>query len=173
MTQQVPHLTNEKARIEKLQQLMVLDTAPEILFDEIAKLASEVCCTPIACISLVDENGLWFKAKVGLAGTKETHRSLAFCAQAILENQLLEIPDTTLDQRFASSPLVTAEPPIRFYAGAPLKLANGDNIGAISVINLQPQTLTLYQKGMLLGLANIVVDSLNFRPHCLKPVAVH
>lgn len=173
MTRSAPLPANEKIRLKKLQQLMVLDTEPEVLFDEIAKLASEICCTPIACISLIDEHRQWFKAKVGLGDIKETHRNLAFCAHAILEDQLLEVQDATIDYRFATNPLVTSKPNIRFYAGAPLKLPNGENIGTICVINHEPQILTLYQKGMLLGLANIVVKSLNFRAQALRPAAIH
>lgn len=171
MTQAAPTPANEKTRLEELQQLMVLDTPPEALFDEITKLASEVCGTPIALISLVDENRQWFKSNIGLEGVKETQRNLAFCAHAILEHNIMEVPDASLDSRFASNPLVTGDPNIRFYAGAPLTLASGENIGTMCVINRQPQTLTLYQKAMLLGLANIVVQALTYRSNLLKQVS--
>ena len=103
MTQAAPPPANEKTRLEKLQQLMVLDTPPEALLDEITKLASEVCGTPIALISLIDEKRQWFKSNIGLEGVKETQRNLAFCAHAILEDQIMEVPDATLDKRFASN----------------------------------------------------------------------
>ncbi len=167
MGQAIPTPENEKSRLEKLHALMVLDTRPEALFDEIAKLASEVCSTPIALLSLVDENRQWFKANVGLASVKETHRNLAFCAHAILEDHMMEVADATQDERFSSSPLVTGDPKIRFYAGAPLKLMSGENIGTLCVIDHQPKTLSLYQKAMLGGLANIVVQALTYREKLL------
>ncbi len=159
---------NEKARLEKLQQLMVLDTPAEALFDEIVKLAGNVCDTPVALMSLVDESRQWFKANVGLENVKETHRNLAFCAHTIVQDSIMEVPDATLDNRFSSNPLVTEDPNIRFYAGAPLKMPSGENIGTLCVIGFKPQTLTLYQKGILLGLANIIVQALIHRSALLE-----
>ncbi|MGB7816540.1 MAG: PAS domain S-box protein [Methylotenera sp.] len=170
MTHPASYPPNEQARIERLQQLMVLDTKPEVLFDEIAKLASVVCGTPIALISLVDENRQWFKANVGLEGATETHRNLAFCAHAILDNVLMEVPDATLDERFHTNPLVTGDPKIRFYAGAPLTMPGGENIGTLCVINHNPQHLSIYQKAMLSGLANLAVKVLLSREATLNDI---
>lgn len=153
----------EKARLEKLHQLMVLDTPPEALFDEIVNLVSQVCGTPIALIGFIDENRQWFKANIGLETIKETHRDLAFSTIAGLENQLIEVSDTTLDARFSASPFVTGYPHIRFYAGVPLVMPTGENVGNICIIGHEPKTLTLYQKGILLGLANIVIQALIHR----------
>lgn len=164
----VPTPINEKARLEKLHQLMVLDTPPEAIFDEIVKLVSQVCAAPIALISLVDANRQWFKANVGLESVKETHRDLAFSTIANLDNQMIEVSDATLDARFSDSPFVTAYPHIRFYAGVPLKMPSGENIGSICIIGQEPKTLTLYQKGILLGLANIVVQALIHRAALLE-----
>lgn len=163
MTNQAPKPANEKARLEQLKNLMVLDTPPEALFDEIVKLASEVCGTPVALMSLVDENRQWIKANIGLKDVKETHRNVAFCAYAILQDSIMEVQDAALDNRFASNPLVTGKPNIRFYAGAPLKTSGGENIGTLCVINFKPQTLTLYQKGILVGLADIIMEALTLR----------
>lgn len=159
---------NEKARLEKLHRLMVLDTPPEALFDEIVKLVSQVCATPIALISLVDENRQWFKANIGLESIKETHRDLAFSTIANLDDQLIEVSDATLDPRFSNSPFVVGYPHIRFYAGVPLIMPSGENIGSICIVGQEPKTLTLYQKGILLGLANVVIQALIHRAALLE-----
>ena len=112
-------LPDEKRRIEVLWQYEVLDTPPEEAFDELTTLAADICEAPIALISLVDENRQWFKSRVGLTVT-ETARDISFCGHAIHQPGLFIVPDATLDERFADNPLVTSEPHIRFYAGAPL-----------------------------------------------------
>ncbi|MDO8960934.1 MAG: PAS domain S-box protein [Methylophilus sp.] len=160
MTKPAKPPKNEKLRLELLKQLMVLDSESEPLFDEITKLASQICGTPIALISLVDENRQWFKANIGLEGASETHRDLAFCAHAILENNLFEINDATQDDRFQNNPLVTSDPNIRFYAGMPLTMANGLNIGTLCVIDREPRSLSQEQRSMLAGLAEITCKAL-------------
>lgn len=115
-------IETEKQRLKALRQLNVLDSPFETIFDTITQLASEVCGTPVALISLVDEHRQWFKSNVGLNGVTETDRSVAFCAHTILTNQILEVPDATQDDRFSENPLVTGNPDIRFYAGAPITL---------------------------------------------------
>lgn len=154
---------NETQRLKRLQALMVLDTAPESLFDEITKLASEVCGTPIALISLIDENRQWFKANVGLEGATETERNIAFCSHAILQNDVFEISDAQSDQRFQKNPLVTEDPNIRFYAGAPIAMPTGEKIGTLCVIDQETRQLTPFQKTMLEGLAKIVSEALTYR----------
>jgi diguanylate cyclase (GGDEF)-like protein/PAS domain S-box-containing protein len=151
---------NEQLRLALLKQLMVLDSESEPLFNEITKLASQICGTPIALISLIDENRQWFKANIGLENATETHRDLAFCAHAILENNLFEINDATQDNRFQNNPLVTSDPNIRFYAGMPLTMANGLNIGTLCVIDREPRSLSQEQKNMLAGLAEITCKAL-------------
>lgn len=168
MTHPASYPPNEQARIERLQQLMVLDTKPEVLFDEIAKLASVVCGTPVALISLVDGDRQWFKANVGLDGVTETHRNLAFCSHAILGDEVMEVFDATVDERFHANPLVTGDPKIRFYAGAPIAMPDGENIGTLCVINHIPQQLSIYQKAMLLGLASLAAKALQVRETILK-----
>ena len=167
MTQPAKPTKNEKARLKRLERLMVLDSQPEALFDEITKLASQICGTPIALVSLVDKNRQWFKASVGLEGTTETHRDFAFCAHAILDNHILEIPDATKDKRFKNNPLVTSDPNIRFYAGMPLLLPDGNNIGTLCVIDRKPKHLNKEQKAILSGLASIVAKALLFREDSL------
>jgi diguanylate cyclase (GGDEF)-like protein/PAS domain S-box-containing protein len=170
MTQAAKPAKNEQARLARLKRLMVLDSAPEPLFDVITKLASEVCGTPISLISLVDEQRQWFKANVGLEGASETHRDLAFCAHAILDDQILEVSDATQDARFLANPLVTSDPNIRFYAGAPIALPDDLNIGTLCVIDREPNELNEHQKLVLTGLAAITSKALQVRENAINAI---
>lgn len=161
-------MKNEKARLKRLKRLMVLDSAPEPLFDEITNLASQICGTPISLISLVDENRQWFKANTGLEGVTETERNVAFCAHTILDDVILEVPDTSKDPRFKNNTLVTTDPNIRFYAGMPLILPDGHNIGTLCVIGRKPKKLLNDQKQLLSGLANIVTKALLLREQSIN-----
>ena len=154
---------NEERRLRSLRDLVILDTAPEPLFDSIARLASEVCGAPIALMSLVDEQRQWFKANVGLPGVNETPRDVAFCAHAIEGDALFEVPDAAADARFADNPLVVGAPDIRFYAGAPLALPDGARVGTLCVIDRQPRSLSAQQAAMLRSLADIAGQALAMR----------
>ncbi|MFD1123346.1 GAF domain-containing protein [Methylophilus flavus] len=151
---------SEPDRISALRKLLVLDSPYEAVFDAVAQLASEVCGMPIALISLVDSERQWFKAQVGLEGVRETSRELAFCSHTIRENSVMEIKDATKDSRFQSNPLVTGDPNIVFYAGAPITLPLGEKIGSVCVIDTKPNALTDMQKQVLTGLANITTKAL-------------
>src|SRR5205085_4033535 len=110
---------NESERLAALRSYEILDTEPEKSFDDLTSLASHVCETPIALISLVDSDRQWFKSRVGL-DIAETARDISFCTHAIQQNQLFMVNDAAHDERFALSELVTEEPRIRFYAAAPI-----------------------------------------------------
>jgi len=161
---------NEPARLERLKQLMVLDSVSEPLFDEISRLTSQVCGSEIALISLIDQNRQWFKANTGLEGATETNRDVAFCSHAILEDQIFEIEDASKDARFKTNPLVTQDPHIRFYAGAPLSLPDNINIGTLCVIDKSPHKLSSMQRAVLEGLARIVVEALLLRENAINAV---
>ena len=164
---------DESRRLGRLRDLVVLDTGPEPVFDAIAKLASDICGAPIALLSLVDEERLWFKANVGLPGLNETRRDIAFCAHAIDDDALFEVPDATRDDRFANNPLVTGGPGIRFYAGAPLILPGGERIGTLCVIDRQIRHLSPSQAKWLRSLATIATQALLMRRDLiLKALAV-
>lgn len=152
----------EQSRLNALEEYNILDTAPEEKLDNLAALASYICGTPISLISLVTQNRQWFKAKVGLE-INETPRSMSFCQHAILEDDVLEIPDTMQDIRFFSNPLVTGNPNIRFYAGAPLVNTEGYKLGTLCVIDTQPRELTEAQKIALATLSEQVVAHFELR----------
>ena len=140
-----------------------MDSAAEREFDALAHAASAFCGTPIALISLVDAERQWFKANVGLEGVSQTPRELAFCAHAIQGDDVMEVPDATQDPRFAENPLVTGQPDIRFYAGAPLHLSNGARVGTLCVIDREPRQLSDTQREVLAHLATAAVQALEAR----------
>jgi len=159
---------NEVARLEELKRLMILDSLPEPFFDEITLLASQICNTPMALISLVDEDRQWFKSKVGIEGASQTPRDCAFCAHAILEDKLFEIKDAFKDERFIDNPLVIDEPNIRFYAGMPISMPNGLSIGTLCVADTKPNALNKSQKETLAGLVKIITKAMIARANALN-----
>jgi diguanylate cyclase len=149
--------TPEAQRLAALQALEVLDSAPEVEFDALVRVASVVCGVPVSLISLIDQDRQWFKANLGLDGVSQTPRDIAFCAHAIETDDLFEVDDATLDPRFATNPLVTDAPDIRFYAGMPLRLSGGMRVGTLCVIDRRPRHLEPHQREVLrcLGLAAV------------------
>ena len=148
-----PKPINELERLDALRSYKILDTAAEAAFDALTLIAKNLCDVPIALVSLIDENRQWFKSNCGLTGVTSTGRDVAFCAYAILESKILEIPDATTDPRFATNPLVTGPPHIRFYAGAPLLDPRGLALGTLCVIDTKPRRLTAEQRVNLERLA--------------------
>ncbi|SEU28250.1 GAF domain-containing sensor histidine kinase [Stigmatella erecta] len=158
---------NEEARLENLASHGILDTLPEQGFDELVRLASLFCGTPVALVSLIDQGRQWFKARVGTEAT-ETPRDLAFCAHAILQDGLFVVPDTRKDERFHDNPLVTGAPHVRFYAGTPLKSQGGHNLGTLCVIDSEPRELKPEQAEALRLLGRQVESQLQLRLHALE-----
>jgi signal transduction histidine kinase len=157
-----PLPSDEAGRIKELKYFQILDTVPEAAFDDFTKIASYICQTPIALITLVDESRQWFKSKVGLDVT-ETSRDMAFCSHAILQDDVFVIPDSLKDERFYDNPLATQAPDIRFYAGAPLTTSSGHKIGTLCVIDDHPRNIDLKQTKILQALARQVVNQLELR----------
>jgi len=154
--------TRESRRLRALRDYAILDTPQEAVFDDIVQLASLFCETPIALVSLVDAGRQWFKAEVGL-GTRETPLEASICAHAILEQDLLVVPDTLGDPRFRENPLVAGEPGLRFYAGALLKSPDGMPVGTVCVLDTRPRELTPAQLDGLRRLARQVMNQLELR----------
>lgn len=153
---------NDSDRVAALQKYAILDTEPEQAFDDLTLLASFICKTPIAMVSLIDENRQWFKSRIGMKAS-ETPRDIAFCSVAIENPEVMVVPDTLKDDRFRDNPFVTSEPNIRFYAGAPLINEDGFALGTLCVIDQSPREITNEQKEALRALSRLVLAQLEFR----------
>lgn len=153
---------DEASRLAALASCGVLDTAPEESFDDLARVASELCGTPVALVSLVDRDRQWFKARVRFDAV-QTSRDVSFCAHALDRREPLVVPDTHGDPRFADNPLVTEGPRFRFYAGVPLHVDEGSAIGTLCVLDYVPRELTESQLASLRALARQIVRELRLR----------
>lgn len=147
---------NESKRLDALDQYQILDTPAEEVFDELTQLAANLCETPIALISLVDAQREWFKSKVGI-NVSEVSRNIAFGSYTILEAEIFIIPDILQDQRFATHPLVSSEPYLRFYAGVPLVTSSGFALGSLCVLDFVPRCFGVKEQAILQNLARQVI----------------
>lgn len=154
--------STDKRRLKVLWQYDVLDTVPEEVFDDLTELAARICEAPMALISLVDEDRQWFKSRFGMT-LPETPRDVSFCEHAIKQTELFIVPDATKDPRFKDNPLVTREPKIRFYAGAPLITPDNYALGTLCIIDKVPRELREDQRQALRILARHVVSQLELR----------
>ena len=165
-----PLPSNEPARlsaIAALASLQRLDTAEQEIFDNIARLACEITAAPMAAVSVVGQDRQWFLAHPGIKA-RETSRSVAFCAHAILTSELMEVPDALDDPRFRDNPLVLGEPHVQAYAGVPLVLPSGESLGTLCVIDIVPRRFTPAQKQALKTLAHSVVGEIELRRRVLQ-----
>lgn len=153
---------DETARLEALAAYGILDTAPEPPFDDLVSLASQFLQAPMAMLTLIDSRRQWFKARIGLAPA-ETPREIAFCDHTIRGKALFVVPDTRADERFRNNPLVLGEPNVRFYAGAPLKSAQGRMLGSLAVMDCVPRSLPPAQADVLKALARQAESQLELR----------
>jgi phosphoribosyl 1,2-cyclic phosphodiesterase/CheY-like chemotaxis protein len=154
---------DEERRLRALQQTGLLDTEAEERFDRYTRIATALFDVPIAMVSLVDRDRQWYKSRVG-TDVSETGRDRAFCAHVILGDDVMQVPDALVDDRFADSPLVTGEPRIRFYAGAPLSLGDGSAVGTLCVIDHRARNLDEGQLRLLSDLAKLVERELQTNP---------
>jgi GAF domain-containing protein len=159
-----PTPPDEEKRMAVLREYQILDTPPEAVYDDIAHVAAGVCDTPLALITLVDGSRNWFKARVGVDDElTESPRDISFCGHAILRNEIFEITDASMDERFADNPLVESLPHIRFYAGAPLITPDGYKLGTVCAIDVRPRRLSEAQRDTLVALSRLVVRQLDRR----------
>lgn len=153
---------NEQQRLRSLYELELLDTDASAMFDGAVELAAQITGCPIALVSLVDTDRQWFAAARNLDAS-ETGRDVSFCGHAILDDQVLVVPDARVDARFHDNPLVTSDPSIVFYAGAPLAMPDGTTLGTVCVIDREPRYLSERQIRALSQLGRLVVDQLELR----------
>lgn len=149
----------EGERIAELRSLLLLDSSPEERFDRITRVAKQLFNVPIALVSLIDTERQWFKSSVGLDAT-ETGRDISFCGHAILADDVFIIENAAEDERFSDNPLVTEGPEIRFYAGAPLAMPSGNNLGTLCIISPEPRKFGPEQSILLHDLSKIVISEL-------------
>jgi GAF domain-containing protein len=162
---------NEEERIATLRRLLILDTKPEDLLDGVTAYATKTFDVPICLISLVDSDRQWFKSNSGLPNATETSREVSFCGHAILQDEIFEVTDALVDPAFSDNPLVTGEPYVRFYAGHPLKMQNGHNVGTLCLLDRRPRKLSASERIQLAELAKVVASELQGKPYtlfCLK-----
>ncbi|WP_189987896.1 GAF domain-containing sensor histidine kinase [Thalassobaculum fulvum] len=162
---------DEDARLAALWALQVLDTPPEMTFDQLTRLAARACGTPIAAIALIDSDRIWFKSAVGLGDLREIPREGSLCAASLADDDITEVEDVWDDPRFARNPLVTGAPGMRFYAGAPLRLRSGHRVGSLCAIGTHPQRLTEDQRDSLRDIAQVATRFLESRQMTVDAVA--
>lgn len=150
---------DEAARLSDLKALEILDTPPEERFDRITRIAQRALDVPIALVSLIDDDRQWFKSRAGL-DAEETPREQAFCAHTILQEEVMQVPDASNDERFEDNPLVTGDPNIRFYAGAPIESPSGHKLGTLCIIDRQPRELDPEDLSTLEDLAGMVEEEI-------------
>lgn len=162
-----PKPSNEIERLKALQAYKILDTEPEDFYDNITKLASHICETPIALVTFIDDERQWFKSVIGLSG-KETTRDEAFCAYAIHQSDIMIVSDPLNDKRFSNNPFVLSKPNIRFYAGAPLTTSDGYGLGTLCVIDNKNKELSEDQLRALDELRLVTIKYLELRKAYLE-----
>lgn len=158
---------NEIERLKALLEYQVMDTPNEDSFDDLVLMASEICNTPIALVSLLDDKRQWFKSRVGLLAS-ETPRDISFCGHAIQKDEIFVVKDSHKDERFFDNPLVVGPPDVRFYAGAPLITPSGMAIGTLCVIDHQARELSDEQERYLKILSKQVIAQLEIRKSMKK-----
>ncbi|MFF8675356.1 PP2C family protein-serine/threonine phosphatase [Streptomyces sp. NPDC015242] len=166
----VPDKVVEAGRMEAVRRYDILDTPPDGAFDRVAALAARLFDVPVATVTIVDEDRIWFKAAHGLTGVSEIGRDPGLCGSAVLRDDALVIPDTLLDDVACGNPLVTGPLGVRFYAAAPITTADGHKLGTVNVLDTKPRSITPEQTATLTDLAAIVMDEMELRLSALRTV---
>ncbi len=160
--------SNEAGRLKALKRFQILDSPPDGAFDRIVSIAARVFNMPIALVTLVDQDRIWFKAKSGLEGVEQINRDPGLCASAILSDDIYLVENAKEDVRTLANPLVCSEFGLQFYAAVPLKTRDGYNIGTLCLIDKKPRFLSSEQMSLLQDFGNIVVDEMELRLSALK-----
>ena len=164
-----PVPTNETERVSAVRTLNILDTAPDIAYDDIGELAAQICQCPVAYISFMDDDRLWLKAKYGLPPDfNQCPREISFCATTVCGTELVVAPDLGQDSRFSGIPFVTGEPYFKFYCGMPLITGEGYALGTLCVMDFEPHQLTFEQAESLRRLARQVMSQLELRRRLIE-----
>ena len=153
---------NDKVRVKKLHEYKILDTNSEGSFKHVASLAAHIFKVPIALVSFVDTDRVWFKANVGMEGVTEVDRGISLCSLTILNDDLTIFPDTLDEPCLLANPLVTGSFGLRFYAAAPLRTEDGHNLGSVCIVDREPREFNVADKDMLAHLAELVMKELEF-----------
>jgi len=164
----VPDPDVEAARIAAVRRYDILDTPPDGAFDRVAAMAARLFDVPVATVTIVDTDRIWFKAAHGLEGVKEIGRDPGLCGSAILRDDALVIPDTLRDPVAANNPLVAGEMGVRFYAAAPIITPDGHRLGTVNVLDTKPRSITEDDTATLADLAAIVLDEMELRLSALR-----
>lgn len=166
----VPVPKEEAGRIAAVRRYEILDTPPDGAFDRVAALAARLLDAPMASVTIMDRDRIWFKALHGLAGVSQTGRDPGLCSSAVCSDDTLVIPDTLADPVAKANPLVTGPPGVRFYAAAPIVAADGHRLGTVNVLGTRPRTITQADAATLADLAAVVMDQLELRLSALRVV---
>lgn len=151
---------NDKLRVKKLHDYEILDSHTEGSFKHVASLAAHIFKVPIALVSFVDAERVWFKANVGMEGVNEVDRGVSLCSLSILNEDLTIFPDALAEPCLLANPLVAGSFGLRFYAAAPLKTEDGYNLGSVCIVDKKPRELNTADKAMLAHLAESVMKEL-------------
>lgn len=163
---------NDLQRLEALRRYDVLDTPPDGSFDRITALAARIFRVPIALVTIVDEDRIWFKSRFGLEGVQEIPRDPGLCASAIFSDETYIVESARSDPRTLANPLVAGEFGLQFYAAAPLRTSDGFRLGNLVLIDREPRSLTSDETAILESLAGVVVDELELRLHAIGTVSL-
>ncbi|WP_338415314.1 EAL domain-containing protein [uncultured Sphaerotilus sp.] len=165
---------DDTERLARLRALAILDSEAEPIFDTLTQLASRLCGTPIALLSLIDGDRQWFKSSVGMPGVTQTPLDASFCSHAIRNDAVMSVSDARIDPRFQNHPMVLGEPGFRLYAGAPLTLSDGHRVGTLCVVDRQPGQLDAHQLETLQQLAAVAVHAMEMRVRAIDALdALH
>ncbi len=160
----------ESKRLEAVRRYAILDTPPDGVFDRITALAADLFDVPIALVTIVDHDRIWFKSRYGLEGVEEIPRDPGLCASAILQDAPYVVESARKDPRTLANPLVSGSMGLQFYAAAPLKTGDGHRLGTLCIIDREPRVFSPRQANFLERLSHIVIDEMELRLSAIRAI---